>query len=106
MAFVLYKGIEWRHRVTVTDDTGTRTNLTGKDLRLQLRRRTGEALLLEIAVGTGITLLTQSGDTLGQADIVIAANASTGLEVASHVLVMLLDAQVVLAPTKLPVRAL
>lgn len=107
MAFVLFKGIEWRRRITVTDDdTGERTNLTGKTLLLEIRRRTSEAVLVSATNGDGITLLAQSGDTVGQADVVIPAEDSAGLDVAGHVLSVQLDAQVVLEPVKLPVRAL
>jgi hypothetical protein len=106
MAFVLYKGIEWRRRITVTDDdTGARTNLTGKTIEVHLRRRTGEATLIELTVGSGITLLTQSGATEGQADLVIQAASSTSLEVASHVICVLVEGQIAMRPTKLPVSA-
>jgi hypothetical protein len=107
MSHVLYKGIEWRRRFTLVDnDTGARTNLTGKTIVFELRRRTGEATLVSLSVGSGITLLTQSGTTLGQADLAIPAPSSTSLEVASHVYSMKVDDQVVLEPTKVPVRAL
>lgn len=107
MAFVLYKGIDWTRRLTVTDDdTGGRTNLAGKVIQVQLRRHTGEAALVELTVGDGVTLLTQSGDTEGQADVVIAGADSASLTIASHVIAVLLDGQVVMPPTKLPVRAL
>jgi len=105
MAFVLYKGIDWRRRITVVDeDTGLPTDLTGKDIRLQLSRRTSEPVLIELAVDTGITLLAQSGATLGMADIEIDAALTPTLEVANHVIAVLVDGQVVIAPTKLPVR--
>lgn len=103
---VLYKGIEWRRRITVVDAAGAAVDLTGKAIKLQLRRRTTEAALIERTVGSGITLLTQSGATLGQADAVIAANLTTGLEVAGHVYNVLIDDQVALGPTKLAVRSL
>ena len=107
MAHVLYKGIEWRRRITVTDDdTGARTNLTGKTVVFELRKRTGEAVLISKSVGAGITLLTQSGATLGQADLVIASGDSASLDVGTHVIAVLVDSQVVMAPLKLPVRAL
>jgi hypothetical protein len=107
MAFVLYKGIEWRRRLTVTDsETGARTDLTGKTLTVQVRRRAGEPALIDVSSGVGITHLTQAGSTLGQADVVIAADLSAALEVAGYTIAALLDGQVVLAPLKLPVRAL
>lgn len=107
MAFVLYKGIEWTRRITVTDDdTGERTDLTGLTVVFQLRRRTSETALIDLTVGDGITLLAQSGDTLGQADVVIDGADSALLEVASHVVAVLVDGDVALPPLKLPVRAL
>jgi hypothetical protein len=107
MAHVLYKGIEWRRRFTLVDnDTGARTDLTGKTIVFELRRRSGESTLVSLAVGSGITLLTQSGNTLGQADLAIPAGSSNALEAASHVYTMKVDGQVVLEPTKLPVRSL
>jgi hypothetical protein len=107
MAFVLYKNIEWTRRLTVTDDdTGERTDLTGLTIAVQLRRRTGEAALIELTVGDGVTLLAQSGSTLGQADVTIAADDSTDLDVASHVISVLVEGDVALPPLKLPVRSL
>lgn len=101
MAFVIYKGIVWTRRLTVTDEeTGERTDLTGKTLVVQLRRRPGEAVILT----ADITELPQTGETLGQADAAIAAEDSAGLAVASHHITVLLDDQVVLPSTKLPVR--
>lgn len=106
MAFVLFKGIEWTRRLTVTA-SGVRRNLDGRTLLVQIRRRTGEAALVQLTEGAGITTLTQSGETEGQADVVISALASASLDApAAHTIVVLLDGQVVLPPTKLPVRSL
>lgn len=106
MAFVLFKGIEWRRRLTVTDGgTTTRTDLTGKTIAVQLRRHTGEAAAIELTNGSGVTLLDQVTSP-GLADVVIAADLSTDLEVGNYTIVVLLDGQVVLSPLKLPVRSL
>lgn len=103
----LFKGITWTRRITVTDeDTQTLTNLTGKPIVLELRRRTGESVLVSLSVGSGITILTQSGGTLGQADIVITGAQSTNLNGTPHVYSVLVDAQVVIPPTLLEVRSL
>lgn len=106
MAFVLYKGIEWRRRMAVTDvETGARTDLTGKSITIVVRRRPGDAAAITLTVGAGVTLLAQNGETLGKADVVIAADISAGLEAGGYVIAALLDGQVVMAPMKLPVRA-
>ncbi len=106
MALVLYKGVAWRRRITVTrEDTGDAVDLTGLDVALNIKRRSGEAALISLAVGTGITLLAQSGATVGMADVEVPADDSVGLEVAAHVFVVLVDDQIALPPTKLPVRA-
>lgn len=104
MSLVLYKGVDFRRRVTITDlQTGSRANLDGRVVKLQLRRRVGEAALIEVTASP----LAQSGDTLGQADVQIDAAASAILEApASHYICVLVDDQVAMAPTKLPVRAL
>lgn len=107
MSDVLFKGIEWRRRLTVTEVSGARTNLTGKAVVLQLRRRPGGAVLLERTVGDGITLLDQDvAGTKGQATVVIGADLTAGLETESHSVAVLVDDQVVLKPTKVSVREL
>ncbi len=106
MTQIIYKGIEWRRQVEIADANGAAVDLTGRDLVLQIRRRTSYPVLFELTVGDGITLLTQSGDTLGKANIALPAEDSATLEAAAHVFVVLLDDQVVLAPTKATVRAI
>lgn len=104
--FELFKGFDWVTFVTVTEPSGSCTSLTGLDLRLQLRRRTGQPVLVELNVGSGITLRAQSGDTLGQADIVLAGADSLDLAAGSHVVSMLLEGVVVMPPTFVQVRTL
>lgn len=106
MAHVLYKGVDWRRTLTITDDTGARVNLDGKAVVFQLRRRTGEAALISLGVGTGITLAAQTGETLGECEVLIDGAASASLEVANHFVCAFVEGQVALAPLKLPVRAL
>ena len=103
MAFVLYKGIDWTRRITVTDDaSGDAVDLGGKTVLVQLRRRPGDPV---VATAT-VALLTQSGETLGQADVTIAGADSAALTVGHHCICVLVDGDVVLPPLKLPVRAL
>lgn len=101
---VLYKGIEWRRRITVTDDdTGLPTDLTGKSVVFELRRRSSESPLVTLSVGSGITLLDQDTSP-GQTDLVLSAVSSATLVAASHVIRILVDDQVVYPPTKLTVH--
>jgi hypothetical protein len=105
MAFVLYKGVEWSWRGTITDDAdGTRTNLTGLAVTLELRRRSTENPILTLSIGSGVTLLTQSGPTLGQCDFVIGAAQSVDFAARNHHIVVKVDGEIALAPLKLPVR--
>jgi len=114
MAHVLYKGIEWRRRICVTDrdesgvDTGVRTNLTGKVLKLEVRRRTGGPVLIELTSGDGITHLDQGAEgTRGIADLVIAVEDQAVLDApALHVLNVQLDDQVITPPQHLEVALL
>lgn len=108
MSEVLYKGIEWRRRITVTEVDGTtRTNLTGKVLKLEVKAEsTDAATLLTITSGGAITHLTQSGATEGQADAVISTAAQSVLTAeTSPVFRVLLDDQVVRAWDFLEVQA-
>jgi hypothetical protein len=101
----LYKGVEWRRVITVTEeDTGDAVDLTGLDIVLTLKRRGSEAALVTVTDGDGITLQTQSGDTVGMANIVIEASATLGLESAAHQISVLVDDQVVVPPFKVQVR--
>jgi hypothetical protein len=103
MSETLYKGIDWTRRMTVVDDDGEAADLTGLTIQAIVRQRANEAALVTLTVGDGITLQTQSGDTLGQADIVIDGDDSTTWDQAPHRLTVLIDGQVALAPTKLSV---
>ena len=52
-----------------------------------------------------IDLVADTGATKGMADLELAGAASADLEVANHVISLLIEGQVALPPTKLPVRA-
>lgn len=62
-----------KYRLTVTDDEDERVDLTGSTIELQVKTALGavDPPLIAKSIGSGITLLTQSGDTKGQADIVL-----------------------------------
>lgn len=105
MSQVLYRGVEWRRRITILED-GAAKNLSSLTVLLQLRRRTGAAVLIQLSVGAGITLAAQSGVTLGMADVVLSGASSPALALGGHVITVLVDGQVALRPTKLTVADL
>jgi hypothetical protein len=109
----IYKGIAWQRTLTVTrKDTGARRDLTGATIEFRLKRKTtdDDPPLVWLTVGSGITLLAQSGDTLGQATLDISAAASAPLNVMNHVFTVLVTPQgetvpqVAIEPTKIAVR--
>ncbi len=105
MALVLYTGIDWRRRITVTtESTGEPVDLTGLSIDFILRRRASDPALIELSVGSGIELLEQDGATLGKADIEIEGAATEDFEAGSCRFVVLVEDQIVLGPLKLPVR--
>lgn len=75
---LVHRGDALALRLTITDDEDERVDITGATIELQVKANLGDAdpPTIAKAVGTGITLLTQSGDTLGQADIAITGGAA------------------------------
>jgi len=71
----IYAGDSATYRLTVTDDADARVDLTGAAIEFQVKPTLGGAdpPAIAKAVASGITLLAQSGDTLGQADITISS---------------------------------
>ena len=71
----VYRGDALDLRLTVTDGTDQRVNLTGVELELQVKPTLGGAdpPTISKAVDSGIALLAQSGATLGQADIAFSS---------------------------------
>ncbi|RPH64992.1 MAG: hypothetical protein EHM89_00185 [Acidobacteria bacterium] len=105
MSLVLYKGEDWTWTGTCTnDDDGTRTDLTGKTVVLELRRRTTAPVLISLSIGAGATLQPQSGDTVGMVDFVITGAQSANLAARNHHIRVLVDGETALPPLKLPVR--
>lgn len=74
----IFRGNQVTYRITVTDDADARVNLTAYGIECEAKAELGGADPAAIAcsIGDGITLLTQSGATLGQADIVITSAKS------------------------------
>ena len=96
---IIHKGVEWRRRLTVTnDDTGEAT-ADLSTLTVELRRRATDANLQSYTVGSGLTL-----GAAGVADLAIPAVDSAPLETAGHVLRVLLEDQVVLDWIRVSVR--
>lgn len=84
---IVHKGIDWQRTISVTSAAGVRQSLTGATIVATVKRRSSDvAALLTYAVGTGITLATQSGETLGDMTLAITGAASLGLSAANHVL--------------------
>ncbi len=66
------QGDTYEFPVTVTDQvSGAPIDLTGASLYLTVKQRPSDADpgLCQLTIGQGITLLTQSGGTLGQANV-------------------------------------
>lgn len=108
----VYKGLAWQRLLTVTNrDTGAAVDLTGATIILIARRDyTDEVDAFTLEVGSGITLLTQSGDTLGQATVDISSLISSGLAVENYAIRVTVQPagedtpQIVIPWRKLPVR--
>lgn len=65
----IYKNRTWTRRITFYR-AGVPVDITGWTIELTIKQRTNDPdpPKAERTVGSGITLLAQSGDTLGQAD--------------------------------------
>lgn len=102
--FTIYRGDAATLRLTVTDDDDARVDLTGATIELQIKTAINGAdpATVSKAIGSGITLLAQAGDTLGQADIAISGadtNQTPGLFYLDVVVTPLAgDRQHVIAP--------
>lgn len=96
MSLTIYKGQTWVRRLTVTNvATGAPYDLTGSSISFRGKHRTSDASpLVSLALGSGVTLLTQAGATLGQADVTIDGSISAGFNVDS-----LICAAIVVLPT-------
>jgi hypothetical protein len=68
----IVKGTTYEFPVTVTDEvSGAPIDLTGASLYVTVKQRPDDADpgLCQLSVGSGITVLAQSGGTLGQANV-------------------------------------
>lgn len=69
----IYRGQDWQRTLTITRD-GAAISLTGAAVTFSIKRYTTDAVAaVTLSIGSGITLLTQSGATLGQATVFLAA---------------------------------
>lgn len=89
----IQRGYDWTRTLTVTypeghASAGDGVNLTGATIVAKIKRRHDDPdpALIELSVGSGITLAAQSGATLGQATLFVSAAASLNLSAANHVI--------------------
>lgn len=108
----IYKGVTWEHTLTVTKESdGLPRDLTGAAIVFTaLRRGVGGAPQISLSVGSGITLLTQSGATLGQATVRIEGAASALLAAGMYTYAVRvtpqgeITPQIAIRPTAIAVR--
>lgn len=112
-SLTIYKDRSWKRRLTVTDpNTGLPADLTGATIVFRVKPHTysPDPPTIELTVGAGITLLTQSGATLGQADLDLSPSDTVAIEEALYVCdcKVTLNGQTfvheVVVPTKIPIR--
>lgn len=111
-ALTIYKGRTWQRRLTVVDvNTGAPTSIAGATIEFRVKKHTNDPdpPVIVLGVGTGITILTQSGGTLGQADLQVLGTDSAVIpeDVYVAAAVVTLNGQtlphVVVPPFKLPI---
>jgi hypothetical protein len=78
---VIYKGEDKSYLLTVVDENGDRVDITAFSIEFEVKPAAGDADPATIAksVGLGITILAQSGGTLGQAQIDINPSDTNGI---------------------------
>ncbi len=85
----IYKGQSATFRITVTDEDGERFDLTGATLyfRVKLSVTAADPALIAKASTTPaqITILAQTGDTLGQAEIYLVPSDTSALNAINYV---------------------
>lgn len=114
MSSTIYKGHTWKRRLTVTNaKDGSPYDITGAAISFRGKFRTSDAVaVIDFSVGSGITILAQSGATLGQADILLPGTDSAGFAVDSLIcaaVVTLTDdvePKIVLPPFRVSIREL
>jgi len=108
----VYKSLAWQRLLTVTKESdGSRRNLTGATVLVDVKRNyTDVANAFQLSVGNGVTLLTQSGATEGQATVDISQTIRDTLNLENYVVRVSVQpsgdpaAQVVIDWRKLQVR--
>jgi hypothetical protein len=85
----IYKGQSATFRITITDEDGERYDLTGATLyfRVKVSVTTADPALITKVSSTPaqITILAQSGDTVGQAEIYLLPADTTALTAINYV---------------------
>ena len=76
------QGTDWIFTVTNTDSLGVAINLTGYTIKLQIRGLLDNALVLELAIGTGITV---AAPTTGVASFRVTAAQTRAIDFGNYV---------------------
>lgn len=82
----IFKGEDKTYRLTITDADNERVDITGFALQFEVKLDVGDAdpAIISKTVGAGITILTQSGSTLGQATVEVDSADTSPLAVVVH----------------------
>jgi len=83
----ILRGISKTLRLTVEDEDGERVDLTGATVYFSVKVNVADAAAViskDSGTPSEITILTQSGDTLGQADIFLVPSDTSGLSPIQH----------------------
>ncbi len=84
----IIRGVSKTFRLTVTDDASDRVDLTGSTVYFRVKQTIDDAtteIAKSSAIPAEVTLLAQSGSTLGQADIFLQPGDTSALPVGKHV---------------------
>jgi len=108
----IYKGRTWTRTLTVTDSTLAPVDITGATIELRIKAHSTDAgsPVIGLGVGSGITILPQTGGTLGQATLTVdgslSAPIAAGVYVGAVIVTQLGDANphIVIPPVKIPIR--
>lgn len=87
MAIAILRGNDRTFKLTVKDSTGTAVDITGYTIEFQVKLLLDDLdpPLISKSVSSGITILTQTGSTLGQATIELTPSDTANLETKPHV---------------------
>ncbi len=84
----IIRGVSKTFRLTVTDESSERVDLTSSTVHFRVKQNiedAGTEIAKSSVTPAEVTLLAQSGATLGQADIFLQPSDTSGLPVGKHV---------------------